>query len=42
MELWLTLCDHKGSGLRAKANRRMEEQKDENNWNAKDATEWLT
>lgn len=41
MELWQTLCDHKGSGLRVKANR-MAEQKDENNWNAKDATEWLT
>ena len=42
MELWKPLCDHKGTGLRAKANKRMEGQKDGNNWNPKDATEFLT
>lgn len=42
MELWQPLYDHKGTGLRTKANKRMEEQKDGNNWNPKDATEFLT
>lgn len=42
MELWRTPCDRVGTDLRAKANRKLEERKDENNWNPEDATELLT